>query len=314
MATNKTNAKSRNYRVSKICMLISGICMGNIGIIITILESSGHSFYSIILFRGIFGTMFLSIFMLKTGSFSKAFIKESLTFHWKPLLLLGIFNSAMNILYFISISISGYAVSAFLLYTSGIYVLFFLVLTKQEKVSKINLFCFILAIIGVAIIMEFWSGDFFPIGILIGLFSGLAYGTSVFLLKIIYIQRDKNFNNFKAKGDFDTFLAWWSTLFFMFLFLPFGASGIFHLTIIDVFYCLLLGLIPTALPFFLYNYAVKNDKGGNIIILSYFEPIMATINAAIFSQKLSLYTILGGTLILIANIIVLKISTINNRN
>ncbi|MHA1472598.1 MAG: hypothetical protein ACTSQW_05830, partial [Promethearchaeota archaeon] len=67
-------------------------------------------------------------------------------------------------------------------------------------------------------------------------------------------------------------------------------------------------LIPTALAFTLYNVGVKKDKGGNIIILSYFEPVMATINTAIFLQNLSIFTIIGGLFVLLANFITLKYS------
>lgn len=70
--------------------------------------------------------------------------------------------------------------------------------------------------------------------------------------------------------------------------------------------CLLLGLIPTALAFILYNIAIKNDKAGNVIILGYFEPFVATINNAIFLGKLSIFTVLGGILIILANIIVVR--------
>ena len=72
---------------------------------------------------------------------------------------------------------------------------------------------------------------------------------------------------------------------------------------------MLLGLIPTALAFVLHNVGTKNDKGGNILILAFFEPVVATINTIIFLKIFSIYTIIGGALILIANIIVLKYSS-----
>ena len=70
----------------------------------------------------------------------------------------------------------------------------------------------------------------------------------------------------------------------------------------------MLGLIPTALAFTLYNVGVKKDKGGNIVILSYIEPVMATINTAIFLKNLSIFTVIGGILILLSNYIMLKYS------
>ena len=104
------------------------------------------------------------------------------------------------------------------------------------------------------------------------------------------------------------FLAWWPTLCLALLFLPLGAADLFRLTLLDLLICLLLGFIPTALAFWLYNVGIKNDEGGNIVILAYFEPVMATINTIIFLKIFSIYTIIGGALILIANAIVLKYS------
>ncbi len=87
-----------------------------------------------------------------------------------------------------------------------------------------------------------------------------------------------------------------------------GVSDLFKLSIYDIIFSLLLGFVPTALAFTLYNIGVKKDKGGNIVILSYFEPIMASINTAIFLKNLSIYTIIGGVLIILGNILVLKYS------
>ncbi|MFX1393411.1 MAG: DMT family transporter [Promethearchaeota archaeon] len=305
MEISESTNKKTSHRTSKICMFISAICMGNVGLFITLL--SGYPIYSIVLFRGIFGTLFLTLLMIRNHSFNKEFIKESFRLHWKILIIIGIINSLIIYFYFISISISGYAVAAFLLYTSGVFVILLLIITKEEKVSKINFLSFILAVIGVAIIMEFWLG-IFNWGIGFGLLSGLTLAILVFCKKKIYNKRNQNPSELNSTGDFDMFLGWWPTLCLALLFLPIGASDLLRLTLLDLLFCLLLGFFPTALAFWLYNIGVKNDKGGNIVILAYFEPIMATINTIIFLKIFSIYTIIGGALVLIANFIVLKYS------
>ena len=297
-STHSTTSPS----TSKICMLVSAVCMGNVGLFITLL--AGYPVYSIVFFRGLFGTLFLTIFMIKNRSFNKEFIRESFGLHWKLLIIIGIVNALIIYFYFVSISISGYAIAAFLLYTSGIFFIFFLIITK-EKVSKINLLSFFLAIIGVAVIMEFWFG-ILNWGVFYGLLSGLTLGVLVFCKKKIYNKRIQNATELNSKGDFDMFLAWWPTLCLALLFLPLGAADLLRLTLLDLIICLLLGFIPTALAFWLYNIGIKNDKGGNIVILAYFETVMATINTIIFLKIFSIYTIIGGALILIANAIVLK--------
>ena len=202
--SDSTHAKT-SPSTSKICMFISAICMGNIGLFITILADSGYPIYTIVFFRGLFGTLFLTLFMLKNRSFNREFIKESFGMHWKILIFIGFINALIIYLYFISISISGYAIAAFLLYTSGIFFIFFLIISK-EKVSKITVVSFILAIIGVAIIMEFWFG-IFNWGVFYGLLSGLTLGILVYCKKKIYDKRIQNVNELNSTGDFDMSLA-----------------------------------------------------------------------------------------------------------
>jgi len=289
-------------KVSKISMFVSGIFMGNVGIFISLL--SGYPIYTIVLFRGIFGAAFLTIFMLITGSFSFTFFKECFKMHWKHLIVLAITNPLVVFLYFLNITLTGYAFAAFLLYTSGVFLLIFLVITRQDKVSKINFISFILAIAGISIIMEFWTGQVLILGIILGIFSGFCLGILIFYKKKIYKVRGK----INSNGNFDAFLTLWSTLFLIFPFLPLGITDLFRITTLDLIIILLLGLIPTALAFTLYNVGVKKDKGGNIIILSYFEPVMATINTAIFLKNLSIFTIIGCLFVLLANFITLRYS------
>lgn len=306
MASSESKDTQVSPKISKMCMFISAICMGTVGLLVTLLGN--YPIYTIVLLRGIFGTFFLTFFMIKGHSFSKEFLKESINLHWKLLLISGILYPIVIYLYFLNISISNYAIAAFLLYTSGIFVLIFIVVTKEERVSRVNIVSFILAIIGVSVIMEPWNGEGMTSGIIYGLLSGLMLGIFIFYKKKMYNKRIKEKQKLQAKGDFDMFLAWCSTLSIILLFLPFGISDLTKLTLIELIFCFILGFFPTALAFFLYNVGLKNDKGGNIIILSYFEPIMATIITIIFLKILSVYTIIGGALIIMANIIVLKYS------
>ena len=292
--------------ISKIAMFFSAIFMGNVGLLVTLL--SKYPVYTIVLFRGLFGSFFLTLFLIIHRSFSLRFMKECFKHHWKSLIIIGIMNPVVIYLYFLNISLSDYAIAAFLLYTSGIFLLIFLIATRMEKVSKINILGFILALTGVAIIMEFWNGQGFTYGLIIGLLSGFTLAIMTFYKKKIYKDRKGHTSEFEQKGDFDTFLAWFSTLTLCIVFLPFGAASLIELTLYDLILALLLGLIPTALAFALYNVGVKNDKGGDIVIIAYFEPVMATINTIIFLRSFSIFVIIGGALILLANIIVLKYS------
>jgi drug/metabolite transporter (DMT)-like permease len=305
METSASSDTKVSPSISKICMLISAISMGHVGLLVSFFEAK-YPVYTIVLLRGLFGTLFLTIFLLKTKSLNFRFIKESFKLHWPALIIMGIVNPLIIYFYFVNITISGYSISAFLLYTGGIFFLLFLVVTKEERVSKINIVSFIFAVLGVAIIMEFWKGVINPLGIIYGILSGLTFGILIFYKKKAYNKRNRN--NIKENGDFDTFLAWWPTLFIVILFLPIGAGDLIKFDVVDLIFALILGLIPTALAFVLYNVGAKNDKGGNIIILSYIEPVTATIWSIIILQTISVFTIIGGSLIIMANVLVLKYS------
>ncbi len=315
MSIPDTPAKGTSPRISKISMFLSAIFMGNVGLLITFLKH--YPTHTIVLFRGISGTFFLSILlviMIKYHAFSLKFLKESFKLHWKSLLIIGIGNPIIMYLYFESILLTNFAIAAFLIYLNGIFVLILLIITKLETVAKINIISFVLAIVGVALIMEFWTGQGITLGILLGIFSGITLAIQIYFMKRIYIFREKNPTKIKTKGNIDLLLAWWSTLFIIFSFLPLGVLDFAKVTLIDIGWILILGLIPTALAFVLYNIGIKNDKGGNILILAYFEPVVATINTVIFLHTFSIYTLIGGGLILLANVIILIFSRKQNHS
>ena len=205
-STDKSENIKSSPLISQISMLLSGICMGVVGWFVTFLGS--YHLSTIVLLRGLFGVFFLTLFMIKTHSFSREFFNESFKFHWKALIISGLIYPFVIYLYFLSITIYGYAIAAFLLYTSGIFVLLFIILTRMEKVSKINIVSFVLAILGVGIIMEFWNVPPLSLSLIIGISSGIALSFFIFYKKIIYNKRKTLEQELKAKGDFDIFLAW----------------------------------------------------------------------------------------------------------
>jgi drug/metabolite transporter (DMT)-like permease len=154
--------------------------------------------------------------------------------------------------------------------------------------------------------MEFWTGNLLSYGLIFGLLSGITLGLLIFSKKKIYNQRKRANTQLNAAGNFDIFLTWFSTLSLTIFFFPLGIIDIFKLTLNDLFVSLLLGFIPTAFAFTLYNVGVKNDKGGNIVILSYSEIIVSVVINLFFFPSLSIFTIIGGSLVLLANIIILR--------
>jgi len=291
----------------RISILLSAILMGSVGLFVDLL--SAFSIFSIVFFRGLFGIAFLNLLMVKYKLFSYQFLKQMIVDHGKVLFLLTLVNPLVIFFYFLTIRISNYALAAFLLYTNGLFLLLFMAFTREKKhIDSTTVISFALGCFGIFLIMEIWNADVFLFMTLtVGLFSGILLAAQIFLKKQFYSEISQNNLIIREEKHLDLFLAWWSLLSLIIFFLPLGSLELLLLTWIDLFYCLLLGLIPTALAFVLYNRGIKYDQGGNIVIIGYFEPLVATINSIIFQhQALSLFTLFGGGLILIANILIVK--------
>jgi drug/metabolite transporter (DMT)-like permease len=65
-----------------------------------------------------------------------------------------------------------------------------------------------------------------------------------------------------------------------------------------------MGIFPTAIAFTLFNYGLLYDQAGDILIFSYIEAVVGGILTAVVSQSLTVWLIIGGGLIIIANVII----------
>ncbi len=68
---------------------------------------------------------------------------------------------------------------------------------------------------------------------------------------------------------------------------------------------ILLGVFPTALAVTFYNIGLNHDEGGNVIILSYSEPLVSSILSVLIQNILDPMFYLGGSFIIFANLIIL---------
>ena len=158
--------------------------------------------------------------------------------------------------------------------------------------------------------LEPWKNEnletFGALSLLFGILSGIALGISILIKKLSYRKLDKIDPEYKENFGFYSGIALSRTLVLGFALLPFSFSNLILLTGKEWIISIFLGLITGAIAFSLYNYGLKEDKGGNIIILSYIEPIVASVVNIILLNELSVGIFLGGILIVVANLIILK--------
>jgi DME family drug/metabolite transporter len=285
--------------LSALAMLTSGTLMGTVGLYVTAL---GFPVYVAATVRGLFGTVFILLILLLLRKFSIFhLLKKTLVLQF----LQGITSAFTVFFYFATMITSGLSIGAFLLYTGGIFALFFMRLFLKDTITTKKWVCFGIAIIGVGIIMQPWK-EFDPnqfVGFVLGIISGVFLGCNILSKKLIFRKMEKIDPTYQSKPEFYIGMVLFSTTILTLLFIPFGFGSLLVFTPIHWTVAIFLGLIPTAIAFTLYNFALKMDTSGDIIILSYVEPIVASIIDLVMNGGLPTPIIIGGVLILLANII-----------
>lgn len=282
----------------RILMFLSGFLMGLVSLFIRALPNSIVA----ACVRGIFGFIFIFLYLVLSKKI-KILKKIKKTLFWQ--ILQGLSSAFVILCYFIGISSVGPAIAAFLLYTGGIFALIFYRFFLKITINAKNWIAFLIAIIGVAIILKPWNIiASFNYNILISLCSGVLLGINITIRKVIYIKMEKIDDSYDKSADFYIAMVLFPTLLLAILFLPFSLGEIAIFTHVNWLVAILLGLIPTAIAFTCYNMGLQGDTNGDVIILSYIEPIVASIINALILSTLEITIIIGGMIILIANIIV----------
>ena len=276
--------------ISRISILIASCLMGTVGVFVDLLGQ--FNAITITFFRSLFGLLFLTLFILIKKDMYNLKI---LTKKPKWLVLLGITNGFTVLFYFFSIIFTNFAQAAFLLYTGNIFAIIFFKLLLREEIGRINIISFLLATAGMLFITEFQIYNF-NFGMLFGLLSGILLGLNITAIK--QFMKDDEINNFSV--------SWWAILFPTLMFMVPSIHQIVLINYINILIILGIGLIPTAIAFSLYNHGLREDDSGDVLILAYVEPLVATL-LTIFYQNimLSIFVLIGGILILIGNLIVL---------
>ncbi len=294
-----TPAVKPSKTVGRAFMFLAGFLMGFVGLFVNAL---GTESYATACLRGIFGSAFLTIFFLARKQLHQVRVIKT---NWPACILLAISNAATILFYFITIQEVSIAFGAFVLYTGGIFAVIFIRLVLKEKIATLHYVAFGIATLGVALIMEFWSGVQLNLGIITGLLSGICLGGSTLSKKMYYKTLAERGNLGKDFPETPTVLAWWGTLTLGIIFLVPSLFYFVNFPFPNIGIVLLFGLIPTAIAFSSFNYGLQADKGGDVLILSYIEPIVATVLSVIVDQTISIFLLLGGAAIIGANILIL---------
>ncbi|MHA1731888.1 MAG: DMT family transporter, partial [Promethearchaeota archaeon] len=272
---------------ARLLMLVAGASMGLVGVFVTSLALPVHV---VVCLRGLFGALFVTIFLVARKSHREVGVLRE---NWAGGVLLAASNAGCIFFYFSTIVLAGFAVAAFLLYTGGLFAVIFARAFHGEHVTRGSAVAFLLAIAGVALIMQFWEDSLdWNAGILTGILSGVFLGGNTFSKKMYY--RTLGPRLAEEYPDAPMVLAWWATLTLGLVFLAPALVYFSTKSFPNIPLVFLLGLVPTAIPFTCFNFGLRADEGGDVLIFSYVEPVVATILSVLFGQPITAFTLLGG--------------------
>lgn len=272
---------------AKMMLSVSMIIFGTLGVFTrNISVSSGE----LALYRAVMAAVLLVLYLLIT--------KQKIDFKAikKELILLLLSGMAMGINWILLFEAYKYTtISAATLsyYFAPVIVTVVCPILFREKLTKIQIICFIMSTIGLILITGIGnigeSGTDF-IGILFGLGAAAFYATVILLNKFI-----KN-----VEGIHRTVLQFLAAIIILLPYVICSSGCTFEKLDTTGWICLIVvGLVHTGLTYCLYFSALKELKGQEAAILSYIDPLVAVlISVLILGERMTIVQLVGGAFIL----------------
>ena len=287
--TSETTASSI-ARFAPLLVIIAATCWGLIGLFSRTLAAHGYSPLQIAEVRCVLVALVVGVAL---AIFRRDLLKIEL--RDIPIFLgSGIVSFAFfNICYFACIEECSLSVAAILLYTGPIFVMVLSCIFFKERFTARKAIALVLAFAGCLCVVGLVTGQLTisVFGVLVGLGSGLGYG-----LYSIFgnVALTRGYNPFTVV--FYTFVAGGLAL-APFADLPAMVAGISASADVPIA-MLLLALLSTLVPFTCYTYGLKHLETGRASIMTFVEPMVATIvGVAVFGDVLTPYGIAGIVLI-----------------
>ncbi len=272
---------------AKLMLSISMIIFGTIGLLSrNIAVSSGE----LALYRAVLASVLLIVYLLiKNERIHFKEIKKELIF----LLLSGMAMGINWILLFEAYKYTTISAATLSYYFAPVLVTVICPFLFREKLTKIQIICFIMSTIGLVLITGIGnvgeSGTDL-IGILFGLGAAVFYATVILLNKFIK----------KVEGIHRTLLQFLAAIIILIPYVCFtGGCSLGNLDSKGWICLLVIGLVHTGITYCMYFSALKELKGQEAAILSYIDPLVAVlISVVVLGEPMSGWQIVGGVFIL----------------
>ena len=288
--------KNSKSMMGPILIILAGCFWGSMVIFVRRLGDYGFSSIQIVSIRITLAALFFALVLFFKD-------REGFKISSKDIpLFLGLgFGSILffTICYFTAIKMMPLSTAAILLYTSPVWIMLMSVLFFHEKLDRRKLMALVLAFTGCVMVSGISGGGLTPIGLLVGLGSGIGYGLYS-ILGTIALRRYSPYTVttytfiFAAVGS-------WIICRPVELFDKFTNTA--HIGFLTVF-CCLTALVTAVIPFLAYTCGLQNVEASKAGIIATIEPMVATlIGILVFSEPLTLISGLGILLILTAVVI-----------
>ncbi len=279
-----------------LCVIFAGILFATSVLFVHVLTPRGFSSLEITAARGVSATLFMIVFV---------FFKDRRLFRVKPIDLLlylfaglGMFGTSAA--YFVSIQASGVSTAVMLLYTAPVLVMICSVAFMGEKLTVLKGVAVVCMLVGCGLVSGVIGGiNFNPLGIGMGLLSGISYAAYNVITKI---EMRRSCDPLTASIYAYLFMTVIS-LFFIDPVRTVTVAFADPLTAVLLFSC---GFVTCAMSYLFLTFGLKDLPAGTASTLCVVEPVVATIfGVAFLGETLSAVSI-GGIVLVIAAICLLS--------
>lgn len=288
--------KNNKTLTGSILIILAGCFWGSMGIFVRRLGTYGFSSIQIVSIRvTLAALLFALVLLIKDRAGFKILFRDL------PLFLGLGFGSILffTVCYFTAITMMPLSTAAILLYTSPVWIMLMSVLFFHEKLDRRKLMALVLAFTGCVMVSGISGGGLTPIGLLVGLGSGIGYG----LYSILGTIALRRYSPYTVTTYTFIFAAVGSWIICRPVELFDKLTNTAHIGFLTVF-CCLTALVTAVIPFLAYTCGLQNVEASKAGIIATIEPMVATlIGILVFSEPLTLISGLGILLILTAVVI-----------
>ena len=288
---------SNKTKAAYLCVVLSAMLWGIIGIFVKKLDEFGFSNLQIVFIRAIVAAITVALFyFIKYKRIDIIKLRDA-----KYFVGTGIFSIVFfNWCYFIAINKTSLAVAAILLYTAPTIVMIFSVLLFKEKMTKEKVISLVLSFTGCVFVTLSGQGTGIKISF-IGVIAGLGAGHGYALYSI--------FGRY-ALNKYDSITVTLYTFVFASIslipFVDIPEMIVLFSNLSSVFYAIILGVFSTTMPFLLYTYGLTKMESSKASIIATLEAIVATvIGIILYSESITFLKIIG-IIIVVLGLVMIK--------